>query len=178
MSSDFSLPCRHLNEYSIMQSASILPLTVFCMALSVGCAQLQPARAPVASVGASQPAAGESRVAGARLDARWLSAVVGMPVESSAGATLGRVQDVIVDGYGRPAFAIVSYGGVVVGLGAKYAAIPWETVAEMLDRDKLMVNQPILEKAPTLSGAGADARSGEWRRDAALYWHGKVASAE
>jgi len=101
-----------------------------------------------------------------------------MPVESSAGATLGRVQDVIVDGYGRPAFAIVSYGGVVAGLGAKYAAIPWETVAEMLDRDKLVVNQPILERAPALAGAGADARSGEWRRDAKLYWNGKVASAQ
>jgi hypothetical protein len=87
------------------------------------------------------------------------------------------VQEVVVDGYSRPSFAIVRYGGLVAGLGAKYAAIPWQTVAEMLDRDKLVVNQPLLEKAPTLSGAGAAGRSGEWRRDAELYWNGKVASA-
>jgi hypothetical protein len=48
----------------------------------------------------------------------------------------------------------------------------------MLDRDKLVVNQSILEKAPTLSGAGADARNREWRRDAELYWNGTVASAQ
>jgi PRC-barrel domain protein len=161
-----------------MKNALVLSLTVFCMALSVGCVPLQPAREPVASVAAPQPVARENGAVDARLDARWLSAVVGMPVESSAGAALGRVQEVIVDGDGHPAFAIVSYGGIGAGLGAKYAAIPWQTVAEMLDRDKLVVNQPILEKAPALSGSGADARSGEWRHDAELYWNGKVASAQ
>lgn len=161
-----------------MKNALFLPTAAFCVALSVGCAQLPRAREPLESAAASQPVVRESGTVAARLDARWLSAIVGMPVASSAGATLGRVQDVIVDGYGHPAFAIVSYGGMVASLGAKYAAIPWQTVAEMLERDKLVVNQPILEKAPTLSGAGADARNGEWRRDAELYWNGKVASAQ
>jgi hypothetical protein len=88
------------------------------------------------------------------------------------------VQEVIVDGYGRPAFAILSYGAVVAGLGAKYVAVPWETVAEMLDRDRLVVNLPVLQNAPALAGAGADARNGDWRRDAERYWKGKVASAQ
>jgi hypothetical protein len=124
-----------------------------------------------------QAAVRENGTVAARLDARWSSAIVGMPVESSGGATLGRVQEVIVDGYGRPAFAILSYGGIVAGLGAKYAAVPWETVAEMLDRDKLVVSQSVLENAPALAGAGADARSGAWRHDAELYWNGRVAFA-
>jgi hypothetical protein len=47
----------------------------------------------------------------------------------------------------------------------------------MLDRDKLVVDQPVLENAPALAGAGADARSGAWRRDSELYWRGKVASS-
>jgi hypothetical protein len=101
-----------------------------------------------------------------------------MPVESVAGAKLGRVQDVIVDGYGRPAFAILSYGAVVAGLGAKYVAVPWETVADMLDRDRLVVDLQVIQSAPTLASAGADARDGEWRRDAEHYWKGKVASVQ
>jgi len=160
-----------------MKHVIALPLTAFCVALSVGCVQLPRAREPVASMVAPQAAVRENGTTAARLDARWSSAIVGMPVESSGGAKLGRVQDVIVDGYGRPAFAILSYGGMVAGLWAKHAAVPWETVAEMLDRDKLVVSQSVLENAPALAGAGADARNGAWRHDAELYWHGRVAFA-
>lgn len=35
----------------------------------------------------------------ARMDARWVSAIVGMKIETPAGALLVLVQDVIVDGY-------------------------------------------------------------------------------
>ena len=161
-----------------MKHVLVLPLALFCMALSAGCAQLPSTREPVASVAPPLPSEHENGVGAARLDARWSSAILGMPVKSSSGATLGRVQEVVVDGYGRPAFAIVRHGGVVAGLGSKYAAIPWPAVAEMLDRDKLVVSEPILQKAPALSGAGAAARNGDWRRDAELYWNGKVASAE
>jgi hypothetical protein len=101
-----------------------------------------------------------------------------MPVENAAGEKLGRVQDLIVDGYGHPAFAILSHGAVVAGLGAKYVAIPWETVADMLDRDRLVVSREIIQNAPTLVSASADARIGDWRRDADRYWKDKVASAQ
>ena len=94
-----------------MKQVIALPLTAFCVALSVGCVQLPRAREPVASMVAPQAAVRENGTTAARLDARWSSAIVGMPVESSGGAKLGRVQDVIVDGYGRPTFAILSYGG-------------------------------------------------------------------
>lgn len=160
-----------------MKHVLVLPLTAFCVALSAGCVQMPRAREPVAGIVAPQAAVRENGTVAARLDARWSSAIVGMPVESSGGVKLGRVQEVIVDGYGRPAFAILSYGAMVAGLGAKYAAVPWETVAEMLDRDKLVVNQLALEKAPALAGASADARNGAWRRDAELYWNGRVAFA-
>jgi hypothetical protein len=160
-----------------MKHVVVLPLVVFCMALSGGCAQQPRAREAVASTVAPQATVRENGTLAARLDARWSSAIVGMPVESSSGAKLGRVQEVIVDGYGRPAFAILSYGGIVAGLGAKYAAVPWETVAEMLDRDRLVMSQSVLERAPALAGADADARNGAWRHDAERYWNGRVALA-
>jgi sporulation protein YlmC with PRC-barrel domain len=139
-------------------------LGIFCLASCLGCAQTPQIAAPAAET------------SGGRLDARWSSAVVGMPVQNAAGKELGRVQDVVADGYGHSAFAIVSYAGTS-GSTRKYAAIPWTTVAEMLDRDKLVVDQPVLENAPALAGAGADARNGAWRRDSELYWRGKVASS-
>jgi hypothetical protein len=123
-----------------MKHVLAFSLPVLCMAFSQGCAQLPQERMPQARA----PAA-ESAPASARLDARWSSAIVGMAVESAAGEKLGRVQDVIVDGYGHPAFAILSYRGALEPV-TKYAAVPWATVAEMLDRDKLVVNQPVLEK--------------------------------
>lgn len=161
-----------------MKHLVVLSLTAFCAAFGAGCAHSPQAPALVASMPPPKTATHESERAGARLDAKWLSAIVGMPVESSSGAKLGRVQDVVADGYGRPTFAILSYGAWVAGFGARYVAVPWDTVAEMLDRDKLVVNLQVMESAPTLASAGADARSGDWRRDSERYWKGKVASAQ
>jgi hypothetical protein len=99
-----------------------------------------------------------------------------MAVESSSGATLGRVQEIIVDGYGRPGFAIVSSGGLA-GIGTHYTAIPWTMVAEVLNRDRLVLDRSTLENAPVLASAGADGRRGEWRLDAERYWSSQIALA-
>jgi sporulation protein YlmC with PRC-barrel domain len=147
-----------------MKNVLLLPLAAFCLVSNLSCAQLPQTSTPAAETGTRA------------LDARWTSAIIGMPVESSTGQKLGRVQDVIVDGYGHSAFAILSYRGTSAS-GTKYAAVPWNTVADMLDRDRLVVDHPVLQNAPALAGAGADARGGAWRRDAELYWSGKVASA-
>ena len=150
-------------------------LAVLCVVGSVSCAQ--PVREHPATAGATPQAAIErqSELPVARLDEKWSSALIGMPVANTNGATLGRVQEVIVDGYGRPGFAIVRYGGKLMGAGARFTAIPWVTVAEILERDRLTVDQAILEKAPVLINAAA--REGDWRGDAERYWRGKVASA-
>ena len=110
----------------------------------------------------------------ASLDAKWVSAIVGMKVETPAGGTLGRVKDVVVDGYGRASYAIVSYGGML-GLGNKYTAIPWTTVADMLHNDRLLIDPGQLENAPVLSAARPDSASTTWRHEAETYWRGKVA---
>jgi sporulation protein YlmC with PRC-barrel domain len=121
-------------------------------------------------VGSARGSAGN----GSSLDAKWMSALVGMKVETPAGARLGTVKDVVVDGYGRQTYAIVSYAGMM-GLGNKYTAVPWLTVAEMLQRDRLLMDQAQLENAPLLSSAKPDSTDRSWRREADSYWRGKVA---
>lgn len=108
------------------------------------------------------------------LDAKWVSALVGMKVETPSGARLGTVKDVIVDAYGRQTYAIIAYAGMM-GLGKKYTAVPWVTVGEMLQRDRLLMDQAQLENAPLLSSAKPDSANRSWRREADSYWRGKVA---
>lgn len=111
------------------------------------------------------------------LNARWVSALTGMKVETPAGAHLGTVREVIVDGYGRASYAIIAYGGMM-GLGNHYTAVPWATVADMLHRDRLLIDQAQLENAPLLPGAKPGAANRTWRRDADSYWRGKLAVAQ
>ena len=108
------------------------------------------------------------------LNAKWVSAIVGMKVVSPTGMHLGTVKDVVVDGYGRATYAIISYGGMM-GLGNKYAAVPWASVAEMLQSDRLLVDQAQLEHAPILPDGQPEFVSTSWRRAADNYWRSKVA---
>jgi hypothetical protein len=61
-----------------------------------------------------------------------------------------------------------------MGLGDKYTAVPWATVAEMLRSDRLLVDRSQLENAPVLSGAKPDSANTSWRPAADDYWRGKV----
>lgn len=158
-----------------MNHPTMRALAVLCVAGSVSCAQPVRENRPSADATPQAPAERQNQLPAARLDAKWSSALIGMPVANTNGVALGRVQEVIIDGYGRPGFAIVRYGGNFMGAGARFTAIPWETVAELLERDRLTVDQSILEQAPVLMNAGA--RDGDWRGDADRYWRGKVASA-
>jgi sporulation protein YlmC with PRC-barrel domain len=166
-----------MTEDLVMKMLRMAPLVAFCVLGSVGCSHVRQERDGVAA--AAERGAVDSGVAAvtARMDARWVSAVIGMKIETPAGARLGRVEDVMVDGYGRPGFAIVSYGGVM-GIGTKYTAVPWATVAEMLDRDRLLVDRSNLESAPMLSNARPEPGNKGWRRAAESYWNGKRVAAQ
>jgi sporulation protein YlmC with PRC-barrel domain len=139
-----------------------------------GCAH-PPARETASSAPQRETVrSGEPDAAASALNTKWVSAVVGMNVETPAGTRLGKVRDVVVDAYGRQTHAIISYGGMM-GLGNKYTAVPWAAVAEMLQRDRLLIDQAQLENAPLLSGAKPDSANSSWRREADSYWRGKVA---
>jgi sporulation protein YlmC with PRC-barrel domain len=155
---------------------TITLLIAACALIGVGCAQVKPEPDAVAAAATRGAVNNGADVATARMDAKWVSAIVGMKVETPAGARLGRVQDVVIDSYGRASFAIVSYGGVM-GAGTRYTAVPWAAVAEMLDRDTLLVDRSNLENSPLLLSAKPEPGNKDWRRAAENYWTGKVAVA-
>jgi sporulation protein YlmC with PRC-barrel domain len=145
--------------------------------MTFGCTQVKPVRGP-ASVAATPGVAIDSAdPVTARMDAKWVSAIRGMNVETSAGAILGRVVEVVVDGYGHGSFAVVAYGGVM-RFGTSYTAVPWATVAGMLEKDRLVVDRSNLENAPLLRGKRPDSGDPDWRHQAARYWNEKVALAQ
>lgn len=158
----------------------LLPTFFLVNALAViafGCTQVKPETDTVASAATRGAVNSGTDAITARMDAKWVSAIVGMKVVTPAGALLGRVRDVVIDGYGRASFAIVSYGGVM-GVGVRYTAVPWATVAEMLDRDRLLVDRSNLENSPLLLSAKPEPGDKDWRRAAESYWNGKVAAAQ
>jgi hypothetical protein len=160
-----------------MRLLKIIPLAAACALVGFGCTPVKQQRDAVAETGTAALVSSGSDAVTARMDAKWVSAIVGMKIETPAGALLGRVQDVVMDGYGRPSFAIVSYGGVM-GLRSRYTAIPWATVAEMLDRDRLLVDRSNLENSPLLMSAKPQPEDKDWRRAAEGYWNGKIVAAQ
>jgi sporulation protein YlmC with PRC-barrel domain len=159
-----------------MRPMTIIPLIAACALTGFGCAQVKAEPAAVAAAATRGAVNNGADAATARMDAKWVSAIVGMKIETPAGARLGRVQDVVIDGYGRASFAIVSYGGVM-GAGTRYTAVPWAAVAEMLDGDRLLVDRSNLENSPLLLSAKTEPGDKDWRRAAESYWTGKVAVA-
>ena len=108
------------------------------------------------------------------LNAKWVSAIVGMKVVSPTGTHLGTVKDVVVDGYGRATYAIISYGGMM-GLGNRYTAVPWASVAEMLRATGCWWIRRSSNMAPILPDGQPEFVSTSWRRAADNYWRSKVA---
>jgi sporulation protein YlmC with PRC-barrel domain len=82
-------------------------------------------------------------------------------VENSAGESLGKVEDLIIDlASGRVACAVLSVGGTI---GEKLFAIPWTELKPDPERDKIFIldipkenSYPALETS-TLTGRGMDS---------------------
>ena len=78
------------------------------------------------------------------------STLEGDSVRNSAGESLGKVDEIMIDiPSGRIAYVVLSFGGVL-GLGNKLFAIPWSAIT--VDEDKkcliLDVDKQTLENAP------------------------------
>jgi hypothetical protein len=144
-----------------MRLLKIIPLAAACALVGFGCTPVKQQRDAVAETGTAALVSSGSDAVTARMDAKWVSAIVGMKIETPAGALLGRVQ----------------YGGVM-GLRSRYTAIPWATVAEMLDRDRLLVDRSNLENSPLLMSAKPQPEDKDWRRAAEGYWNGKIVAAQ
>ena len=89
-----------------------------------------------------------------------VGALAKFKVENSAGESLGKVEDLLIDlASGRIACAVVSLGGTI---GEKLFAIPWTELKPDSERDKIFIldmrkenGYPALETS-TLTGRGMD----------------------
>lgn len=136
-----------------------------------------------APTGSTEPRAASSQHQRDALPTRQLAdagltATVGTKVQMSSGESLGEVKEIFRDATGSASYAVISHGGFM-GFGAKRTAVPWATVAAVMQGDKLVMERSQLEQAPVLAdGQTADASVGTWSRDADQYWRAKVSTRE
>ena len=98
----------------------------------------------------------------------WLaSTLVNAPVRNTAGESLGKIEDVVIDPLtGNAQYAILSFGGVL-GMNKKLFAIPWSSLNTSRARDYVLLDIPkdTLQRAPGFErGAWPDMADPEWRR--------------
>jgi sporulation protein YlmC with PRC-barrel domain len=78
------------------------------------------------------------------------SKVKGTPVYNTAGERIGEVEDIVLDKKSdHIMFAALGFGGVL-GIGEKYAAVPWSMLDFQPDKGGYVVpmSQDIIKKAP------------------------------
>ncbi len=79
--------------------------------------------------------------------------VIGTSVKDATGATIGRVEDIVLDKLSNNImFAIVGFGGFL-GVGEKFHPLPWSTLDYDEDADGYVVNltRQQLEAAPAFT---------------------------
>jgi sporulation protein YlmC with PRC-barrel domain len=97
------------------------------------------------------PGAAARSTAGAT--AHRASKMIGMAVKNSAGESLGKVNDLVIDERGSVRYAAVQFGGFA-GFNAKLFAVPWSSFAIKNDVDsdnryaELNIDKKVLEQAP------------------------------
>lgn len=94
------------------------------------------------------------------------SKVIGAEVKNNENASLGKIDDVVMDDAGRVHYFIMTHGGVL-GVGQKYCAIPLRSVAirngDSADSHwvELNISPKALEKAPTFTSDKWPSFTGE-----------------
>jgi hypothetical protein len=118
--------------------------------------------------GANERAAGkEKQIAG---DTRPKDQLVGLPVETSSGQSLGSVVDIVRDRSGTPTYAVVA-------IDNDTTAVPYDTAAAMIHNGKVIMSQAKLADAPKVKQSEwLDQASSGWRKQSDRYW-GKTRTA-
>jgi len=94
-------------------------------------------------------------------------------VRNTAGETLGKIEDVIVDTEtGDVQYAVISFGGVL-GMADKLIPIPWRSLNTATAPDYVLLNvdKESLQRAPGFQrGAWPDVADPAWRRRVDEYY--------
>ena len=112
--------------------------------------------------GANERAAGkEKQMAGAT---KPQDELVGLPVETSAGQSLGSVVDIVRDKAGTPTYAVVA-------IDNDTTAVPYDTATAMIHNGKVIMSQAKLSGAPKVKQSEwLDQTSSSWRTQSDRYW--------
>jgi len=108
------------------------------------------------------------------------SRVIGTPVKNSAGETLGKIEDVMLDKTDNAImFAVVGFGGML-GVGEKYHPLPWSVLDYDEEAQAYVVpyTRDQLEAAPSDTITELTKNDGRLQRDKVYdyykiepYWH-------
>ena len=139
-------------------------LRTLSMLAALGVASAVSAQAPPesAAAGANERAAGkEAQIAG---DTKPKDKLVGLPVETSTGETLGSVVDIVRNKAGTPTYAVVA-------IDNDTTAVPYDTAVGMIHGDKVIMSQAKLSAAPKVKQSEwLDQTSSSWRTQSDRYW--------
>lgn len=101
------------------------------------------------------------------------SKVKGTPVYNSQGDEIGHVEDVVLDKKSdRIMFAALGFGGVL-GMGEKYAPVPWSMLDFQPDRGGYVVplSEDMIKKAPCYNLDDLTKDDGDIRNGSYTYYN-------
>jgi sporulation protein YlmC with PRC-barrel domain len=119
---------------------------------------------------------------------RRASTLIGMPVVSADGSSLGEVKDIIFDRQGRATHLVVAYGtapeaapeGSPASAGArgKLTAVPWDAAMASIKDGRLVLESAKLQSAPSFTpDTWPNLDDPAWSAATDTYWRKAVQAA-
>jgi len=94
----------------------------------------------------------------------------GMKVQSPAGTPIGTVKDVVPKANGQPGYVLITTPS------GSDAAVPFATVAPMIQNGNIVLDSAKLQGAPTVRDKDLqDPANTRWKQQADQYWNGGFA---
>ncbi|NEX60379.1 PRC-barrel domain-containing protein [Noviherbaspirillum galbum] len=108
------------------------------------------------------------------------SRMIGMAVRDLDGRKVGDLRDIVLDARrGEIAYAVINFGGVL-GVGAKYHAVPWQALKRSENGRWLILaaERDAIANAPSFDrGRWPDMSRPAWAAAIDAYWRDVVAGA-
>lgn len=124
--------------------------------------------------------------------ARRASTLIGMPVVSANGSSLGKVKDIIFDAQGRATHLVIAYGMEPQGPadempegtrsatdeGSRLTALPWDAAMAIIKDGQLVLDGAKLQSAPSFTqDTWPDLDNPGWSAVTDAYWRKAVRAA-
>lgn len=115
--------------------------------------------------------------ASARVESR-ASTLIGMPVTSADGTSLGEVKDIIFDRQGRATHVVITYGTASPTQDGKLTAMPWDAAMATIKDGRLVLDDAQLQGAPSFTqDTWPNLDDPAWSATTDGYWRKAVQAA-